>query len=394
MARNATKRLKELNRQNAGPSGPRFPSGNPDDEIRVSWFNFILMAVIAFVALTAGAVVFGTRSIEGGLEQAANDAIVASGFDQVTAHADGTEIELRGTYVEGEPIAEAVGAVAGIRGVSAVDANELFSVAPPPDPVEREIVGRRVMVAWSEGSVAITGDVSSSSTRSALIEAVQSTPTVSVVEAEGLVVLEGLPSEAEWIDEVGVLLALALPGIPDGEFYIVPRSGVFGISGETESRQLRKDVNTSAEDLALAFSLDYIPGPSLPDTVVTVEQVEELQDDLDVLIEGKVVEFESDSAELTEIGTALLDEIFIALGLFPNVPVRVEGHASSEGSSQRNLELSVERATAVRDYLVGRGAAENRFTIEGFGDTRPIADNSTEAGRARNRRIEFIAELE
>ena len=128
--------------------------------------------------------------------------------------------------------------------------------------------------------------------------------------------------------------------------------------------------------------------------MVTVEQVEELQDDLDVLIEGKVVEFESDSAELTEIGTALLDEIFIALGLFPNVPVRVEGHASSEGSSQRNLELSVERATAVRDYLVGRGAAENRFTIEGFGDTRPIADNSTEAGRARNRRIEFIAELE
>jgi outer membrane protein OmpA-like peptidoglycan-associated protein len=91
---------------------------------------------------------------------------------------------------------------------------------------------------------------------------------------------------------------------------------------------------------------------------------------------------------------ALLDEILQALQANLNVPVTIHGHASSEGSSTVNLKLSEDRAAAVRDYLVARGADPNRFIVIGHGDTQPVASNSTEEGRARNRRIEFEALLE
>ncbi len=71
--------------------------------------------------------------------------------------------------------------------------------------------------------------------------------------------------------------------------------------------------------------------------------------------------------------------------------VEIDGHADPQGSPERNLELSLRRAEAVVAYFVSQGEDPERFIAVGYGDTRPIADNSTEAGRQKNRRIEFIA---
>ena len=73
------------------------------------------------------------------------------------------------------------------------------------------------------------------------------------------------------------------------------------------------------------------------------------------------------------------------------VPVEIAGHADAQGSPERNLELSRRRAQAVLDYFVSQGEDPERFVAVGYGDTRPIADNSTAEGRQKNRRIEFIA---
>jgi len=116
-----------------------------------------------------------------------------------------------------------------------------------------------------------------------------------------------------------------------------------------------------------------------------------LQENLDDLIEGKVVEFELNSDVLTPKGIALLDEILVALEKFPNVPIEISGHADSQGDAAANLDLSKRRAQTVLDYLVAHGEDTNRFAVVGYGETRPIADNSTAEGRARNRRIEFKA---
>jgi outer membrane protein OmpA-like peptidoglycan-associated protein len=79
-----------------------------------------------------------------------------------------------------------------------------------------------------------------------------------------------------------------------------------------------------------------------------------------------------------------------ARGLDANQVVRVIGHTDSTGSDAINNPLSVNRANAVRDYLVTRGVPAARITTEGRGSYEPVADNSSEAGRARNRRVELF----
>jgi outer membrane protein OmpA-like peptidoglycan-associated protein len=69
------------------------------------------------------------------------------------------------------------------------------------------------------------------------------------------------------------------------------------------------------------------------------------------------------------------------------------GHTDNTGSDAINNPLSVNRAQSARDYLVSRGVNASRMAIDGQGSREPIADNATEAGRARNRRIDiFLAE--
>ncbi len=69
--------------------------------------------------------------------------------------------------------------------------------------------------------------------------------------------------------------------------------------------------------------------------------------------------------------------------------LRVEGHTDNQGTAESNLELSGKRALAVKTWLVDHGVAAERVLAVGFGQTKPIADNSTEDGRAQNRRTEF-----
>jgi outer membrane protein OmpA-like peptidoglycan-associated protein len=74
----------------------------------------------------------------------------------------------------------------------------------------------------------------------------------------------------------------------------------------------------------------------------------------------------------------------------PGLRIAVEGHTDSVGGDDYNMKLSDNRANAVRDYLVAQGLNGGSITAEGFGKTRPVADNSTSAGRQQNRRVELV----
>jgi len=103
------------------------------------------------------------------------------------------------------------------------------------------------------------------------------------------------------------------------------------------------------------------------------------------------IQFEVNKAEIKEVSFGLLNEIAEVMKKAPYVKkIRIEGHASSEGVSKLNLELSDKRSKAVMAYLVDKaGIAPDRLIAEGFGDKRPIADNKTKEGREANRRVEF-----
>ena len=105
------------------------------------------------------------------------------------------------------------------------------------------------------------------------------------------------------------------------------------------------------------------------------------------------ISFDSGSADIRPGLRPILDQFAQGLGQQPSMEVRIVGHTDNTGSDAINNPLSVNRAQSARDYLVSRGVSSSRISIDGRGSREPIADNATEAGRARNRRIEiYLAE--
>ncbi len=87
----------------------------------------------------------------------------------------------------------------------------------------------------------------------------------------------------------------------------------------------------------------------------------------------------------------VLDQMVEVLKAYPQNDVLVEGHTDNVGQASGNLTLSKLRGEAVRDYLVKKGGFDlARFRVVGYGQTQPIDDNATAAGRAHNRRVEVI----
>ncbi len=102
------------------------------------------------------------------------------------------------------------------------------------------------------------------------------------------------------------------------------------------------------------------------------------------------VTFEVRSATITDAGRAVLDEAAAYLASHPDVTVEIAGHTDSDGESAENITLSQDRADVVKAYLEDQGIDGSRLVPVGYGETEPVASNETEAGKARNRRIEFI----
>jgi outer membrane protein OmpA-like peptidoglycan-associated protein len=101
------------------------------------------------------------------------------------------------------------------------------------------------------------------------------------------------------------------------------------------------------------------------------------------------VTFDFGKANLKSQFYPALDNVASTLAEFNQTIVEVSGHTDSVGSDAANQTLSVQRANAVGNYLIGRGLVRERFEIVGFGETRPVASNDTDSGRALNRRVEI-----
>ncbi|MBX2892397.1 MAG: OmpA family protein [Saprospiraceae bacterium] len=114
------------------------------------------------------------------------------------------------------------------------------------------------------------------------------------------------------------------------------------------------------------------------------------QIDKDVLIRAvRAVQFETAQATLLPESLPVLDEIASLMQRYPAYSLRIEGHTDDVGDDKMNLDLSKRRAKTCYDYLVSKGVSAGRMSHDGFGETRPIATNSTPEGREQNRRVEF-----
>lgn len=107
-----------------------------------------------------------------------------------------------------------------------------------------------------------------------------------------------------------------------------------------------------------------------------------------LVLEG--VNFDFDKSTIRQEDLPNIDKDVAALETWGNVNIEVAGHTDSRGSDKYNMSLSQRRAEAVRNYLISKGIAADRLTAKGYGESQPVADNATDEGRFKNRRVELI----
>ncbi|RON39684.1 OmpA family protein [Pseudomonas brassicacearum] len=127
------------------------------------------------------------------------------------------------------------------------------------------------------------------------------------------------------------------------------------------------------------------PLPQYPASV----KPEPLQSEVITLSDAGDVLFAFNQSELTPAAQSKLDSLMPKLQSADVVSIKVIGHTDSVGSDTYNQALSERRASSVAAYLLSQGVAPNKLTSEGKGQSQPVADNETEEGRAKNRRVEL-----
>ncbi len=147
------------------------------------------------------------------------------------------------------------------------------------------------------------------------------------------------------------------------------------------------------QEAEMRQALANVEAASIQREQQVLEQAEagRVQGDLDVL----TVTFKSDY--LFSVNSSILqagaydeiDRVAQVLNKFPQTTIQIAGHTDSTGSETYNMQLSQRRADAVKNALIGRGVNPARMTTIGYGESKPVATNATEAGRQQNRRVEI-----
>lgn len=118
-------------------------------------------------------------------------------------------------------------------------------------------------------------------------------------------------------------------------------------------------------------------------------QVERVGEGIKLVLGENAVRFEFNKATLTSTAKANLDKLVPVFKNYPDTNIKIYGYTDSKGADEYNLNLSDQRAGAVKNYLSSKGLVNSRFSIMGMGESDPIDTNDTDAGRANNRRVEF-----
>jgi OOP family OmpA-OmpF porin len=229
--------------------------------------------------------------------------------------------------------------------------------------------------AQTPGQIVVTGAVPDEASKAALLAQVRALYGVERVVDQVSIAQVALPPN--WNGYVQKLITPNLKLISKGELKVDGTNVT--LRGEVANEAQRQQI---ASDVATSLNPSYTVNNGL--RVSAAEQ-----NLLDATLARRIIEFDSGKATLTSSGRAILDEMAAAMDKVKGRKVEVIGHTDNVGLRDSNLALSQARAEAVRAYLTGKGISPGMVMVSGQGPDRPVAENSTAEGRARNRRIEF-----
>ncbi len=188
-------------------------------------------------------------------------------------------------------------------------------------------------------------------------------------------------SEASDIEEE--LGARALEAVRQQDLFwagVEPQGQAIRLTGAAPHYQAKKKAGE------IAASVDGVT--SVVNEIAIIGEAGTCQQEIDGYLARERVSFKSGRAELHESSFPILD-MLASIARNCGARLEVAGHTDAVGDANVNMKLSQRRADLVRKHLVRRGVAAERVEARGYGETQPIADNSTNDGRKSNRRIEF-----
>ena len=199
-------------------------------------------------------------------------------------------------------------------------------------------------------------------------------------------VVEDMP--ADWLTRVLVGID-ALTYLNNGLVSVQPDSmSISGVSGNPDAQQeiARLMVEKLGEDGVFDIDVNY---QEALDPIAALPTPDECEARIAEILSVEKIVFEPGSATIDESAVLTMDLIAEALQDCGNLRLEVQGHTDSQGREEMNLSLSQARAESILNELRARKVLTRSFTAKGYGESQPIADNDTEAGREANRRIEF-----
>lgn len=344
------------------------------------FFRCFWPVIFVFIALYLLTLYTRWHPIEQDVATNAASALQGQGIEwaNVDTFNRGRDVLLTGTAPNEVAVKQAKQAVLQAEGVRVVDfAGDIASDIPTVT-----LKDASVGVRFESGKVILNGMVANQAEVDRL-----------VAQAAGLYGAENISNQLVIEDGVKPFaingLFSALNGLSDGD--AVEFDGMnINLLGKVESFGLK---NTIAKALAQLFpdkkinnQLALIVQEVLPDQIVDKAECQALFVEL---LESSKVYFETAQSAIKSDSYVLLDKLAFSVRRCPDALVEVSGHTDADGDDDTNLALSQKRADAVVNYLVNSGVLSEQLSAVGYGETQPVADNETAAGKAQNRRIEF-----
>lgn len=250
-----------------------------------------------------------------------------------------------------------------------------------------------VTIGASGELYACRGGVANSITQSELIKAVENVFTLSSNRCF-FDVSPSYDTKLPAMERVASILAM-MKHVPFATAEFSDNQIVLNAPNPTALQQLVNDVQALANNAQVlaAKPLDSQAqiNQSLEASRLALASLSSNADPIDVAraLSLQVINFDVDKAIIPEVNKPLLDKAADIIKGLPNISLLIMGHTDATADNAHNVALSQERATAIKAYLVAKGVDASKLMTKGMGEQYPIADNETEQGRFRNRRIEF-----
>ncbi len=370
--------------------------------------SFVAVLLIAFSLFQV------VPSVERNLEQRAVSELNAAGIETGGLEVDFSwrDGDISGLVATEDSADVILDTVSGLDGVRSVELNLDVAETPtstttPGSP--RAIGPVSVIVQFTGGGSSLSGTVLTEQQRSELVSAAEA--AMGAENVSDRLQVSGLLPELEGADERVKSMASVIAKIQaptSGRIVLVDGSLSSSLSVPTEENVVLLEeafaesglVGERQIEVETVRDLDPDPDPDPepePDPASAVllpaEQAAALQAELDLLqaeVAANVV-FGANQSSLSAEAQLTLDKVAAAMNQYLQTSIEVEGHTDSAGVESENRQLSQERADAVAAYLISAGVEARRLSAIGYGQDRPVGDNSTNAGRQANRRVQFTA---